>query len=200
MFNNNPHQDHQMLPGAILCTHKLNQNKTTAPPLRYLLRNNNQQQQHHNQNHNNRQTPILPRLPTKSIQAPPRPPKLRRMPNHALLHLIQQHNLPIQLLANLHAQLALPANARAELVELVVLVGDDLAVVGVDLLVVEGGVVGGGFGVGVVAVGEEGGAVGVVVVGGVVGEAHGFGRLAWLLLSGGEVGSERGVVGVRYCG
>jgi hypothetical protein len=73
---------------------------------------------------------------------------------HALLHIVQQHDLPVELVANLHAELALPADARAQLVELVVLVGDDLAVVCVNLLVVEGGVVGRGVVVWVVAVGE----------------------------------------------
>jgi hypothetical protein len=64
------------------------------------------------------------------------------------------------------------------LVELRVLVAEDLAVVFVDLLVVEGGWIGWGGGR-VVAVGEEGGAVWVVIFfagggRGVVGEADGF--------------------------
>jgi len=59
------------------------------------------------------------------------------MPINTLLHLIQQQRLPIQLVPNLHRQLALAPDAQAQLVELLVLVGDDLAVVRVDLLVVE---------------------------------------------------------------
>jgi hypothetical protein len=156
------------------------------------LCNNNQQDEYNNQNDNNSQTPILPRLPTKAIEASPRPHKLRRMPIHTLLHIIQQHHLPVQLVANLHAEFTLAPDTRAELVELVVLVGNDARVVLVDLLVVERGLVGWGVG-GVVAVGEEGGAVcGVGVVVGGVGEADGFGGLArgvgFLRLGGGEVG------------
>jgi hypothetical protein len=121
---------------------------------------------------------------------------------NALLDLIQQHDLAIQLVANLHAQLALPANGGAQRVELVILVAQHAAVVGVDLLVVEVGLVGWSVGVvrGVVAVGcvEEGGAVGVCfLVGiGIVGEADGFGRLARLGLCGCEVWGEGGVVGL----
>jgi hypothetical protein len=79
------------------------------------------------------------------------------------------------------------------LIELVILVAYDFAVILVYLLVIEAGVVGGYGGVGwVVAVGEEVCAVGVrgSVLWGVVGEAN---RL-WLwgvagfLLGGGEVG------------
>ena len=171
------------------------------------LRNNNQQHQHNNQHHNHRQTPILPRLARNPIQPPPRAPKLRRVPIHPFLHIIQQHDLAVQLIPNLHAEFALAADTRAELVELVVLLADHAAVVGVDLLVVEGGVVrglliGGG---GVVAVGEEGCAIGGFDgvwgrggVWGVVGEAHGFrggGALFGGLLGGGEVRGEGGVVG-----
>lgn len=69
----------------------------------------------------------------------------------------------------------------------------------VDLLVVEAGVIGRGFGAGLVAVGEEVGAVGVFgdVV---VAEANGLIGGAGFLLGGGEVGFEGGVVGFGGCG
>jgi hypothetical protein len=60
-----------------------------------------------------------------------------------------------------------------------------------------------GVGVGFVAVGEELCAVGIdlgLCGVGVVAEAHGFAGLAGLLLSGGKVGGEGGVVGVLDCG
>jgi hypothetical protein len=74
---------------------------------------------------------------------------------NTFFHIIQQHDLAVQLIANLHGELALAADTRTELVKLVVLVADHTVVVGVDLLVVECGNVGCGRG-GVVAVGEEG--------------------------------------------
>lgn len=128
------------------------------------------------------------------------------MPIHPFFNIIQQHHLPIQLTSNLHAEFALPSDTRAEGVELVVLLADDAAVVGVDLLVVEAGLVGCGIRVGVVAVREEGCAVwviGRVGAGGrrVVAEADGFvvgGSGA--LLCGVEVWGERGVVGGARCG
>jgi hypothetical protein len=52
--------------------------------------------------------------------------------------IIQQHDLPVEFVAYLHAEFALAANGRRERVELCVLVAQDARVVGVDLLVVEG--------------------------------------------------------------
>lgn len=95
------------------------------------------------------------------------------------LALVEQQDLAVQLVADLHRQLALAGDGLAQRVELRVLVRQDLPVVGVDLGVGEVGggdvvavacavVVGGAAGgVGVVAVGEEG--VVVFVVGGGLG-------------------------------
>lgn len=55
--------------------------------------------------------------------------------NEGLL-VLEHGDVVVELVANLHAQLALPRNGRAQPVELLVLVGEDLAVVGVNLLVV----------------------------------------------------------------
>lgn len=150
----------------------------------HSLGNDNQQDEYDNQNDNDGQTPILPRLSRKAIEPAPRSYKLGRMAIHALFHIIQQHHLAVELIPNLHAEFALAANTRAEGIELVVLVGDDAAVVGMDLLVVKVrvvwwcGVVGGR---GVVAVREQGGAGcgfggrwGPGGVGVCVGEADGF--------------------------
>ena len=51
------------------------------------------------------------------------------------LRLLEHGDLVVELVADLHAQLALAADALAQAVELRVLVGEDLAVVSVDLLV-----------------------------------------------------------------
>jgi hypothetical protein len=120
------------------------------------------------------------------------------MPIHALLHLIQQHDLPLQLISNLHTQLPLAPNTQSQLIQLVILVAQHLAVIFVDLLIVEAGVVGCGFGVGLVAVREKLCAIGIFrnVV---VAEADGFVGGAGLLLGGGEVGFEGGVVGFGGC-
>jgi len=109
--------------------------------------------------------------------------------------------LAVELVPNLHADFALTANASAEGIELVILVGDDAAVVRMDLLVVEVCVVGGRV-YGIIAVGEEGRAVCDIVVivfvgRGVVGKSDGFGGVlgqAWCLLGGGEVGGEGGMI------
>lgn len=81
---------------------------------------------------------------------------------HALFYLVQQHDLSIKLVANLHAQLPLTANAGAQLVKMVVLISKYLAMVLVNLLVVEVRLIGRGIGVWVVAVREERGTVGVL--------------------------------------
>jgi hypothetical protein len=82
------------------------------------------------------------------------------------------------------------------------LVADDLAVVLMDLLIVEMGMIRRGFRIGLIAVGEELCAIRVLVgVRGrrVVAKADGFASLARLLLGGGKVGLERWVVGVFDC-
>jgi len=157
-----------------------------------------QQHQYHDQHDNDGQAPVLLGLPAEAIQPAPRSPELRVVAINALLDLVEKHDLVVELVAYLHAELPLPADARAQLVELLVLLAYHLAVVLVNLLVRELRVVRRGILVrGVVAVGEESGAVGVlvVVVGvvlgrgrGVVCEAHGFGDGAGLLLGSGEVG------------
>lgn len=120
------------------------------------------------------------------------------MPIHALLHIVQQQHLALELLANLLAELSLPPDTRAQHIQLLVLLAQHLAVVRVDLLVVEIRVVGRGVGVGVVAVWEELCAVGIRRIG-CVGEADGFGF--WGLgLGGCEVALQGGVVGVCECG
>ena len=102
---------------------------------------------------------IMLQLPARAIQSP-------LMAIHVALDIIQHLDLPVQLVPDLDAQVPLPPDAFSEPVQLVVLLLDDVLVVRVDLLVVELGVVrpllvGGG---GVVPVGEEGGAVGGVLI------------------------------------
>lgn len=99
-------------------------------------------------------------LPARAIQPP-------LVPIHVALDIIQHLDLPVQLVPDLDAQVPLPADALAQPVQLVVLLLDDVLMVRVDLLVVELGVVGAWLVVGggrVVAVGEEGGAVGGVLI------------------------------------
>jgi hypothetical protein len=67
---------------------------------------------------------------------------LRSVPLNPFLHILQQQCLPVQLVPNLQTELALPANTCAQLVQLIVLVAEKFAVVLVNLLVVEGAVVG----------------------------------------------------------
>jgi hypothetical protein len=165
------------------------------------LRDYDQQHQYNNQHDNDRQTPILPRLLRKPIQPAPSPPKLRRMPIYPFLHIIQQHDLPVQLIPNLHAQFSLASDTRTKLVQLVILVAYNLAMVLVNLLIVELGLIGSGIGVWIVAVREQSCAVWIFSVcgvgRGVVAEADGLGGLAGFLLCGGEVGGEGGVVWFR---
>lgn len=119
------------------------------------LCDDDEQDQDDNEHNNDSQTPILPRLSRKTIQASPRPVKLGGMSIDAFLYIFEQESLAVEFIPNLHAQLALAANARAQAIELLILVADDLAVVFVDLLVVEVRVVGWSVGVGgVVAVRE----------------------------------------------
>lgn len=112
----------------------------------------------------------------------------------------------VQLITDLHAQLALAPDALAQPVQLLVLLLEDLGVVGVDLLVVElGGVVAVAVGlrVRVVAVAREEGVrrvlPGILVAAGAVAEADRFGGLG-----GGCVGEVRGegvvVGGGEGCG
>lgn len=60
---------------------------------------------------------------------------------HALFNLIQQPYLPLQLVADGGAEVALAGDGVREGVELGVLLGEDVRVVGVELGVGEGGVV-----------------------------------------------------------
>lgn len=94
---------------------------------------------------------------------------------HKRLLVLQHGNLVIQLIANLHTELALARDGFPQPVELLVLLGENLRVVCVDLLVVGegGGLVAVARGrVGIVAVGlvkERGGCgVFVVLIGGCV--------------------------------
>lgn len=103
------------------------------------------------------------------LQLPARPVQSPLVPIHVPVHIIQHLDLSVQLIPDLDAQVPLPADALPQPVQLVVLLLDDVLVVGVDLLVVELGLVGpllvaAAVGGRVVAVGEEGGAVGGVVV------------------------------------
>lgn len=59
------------------------------------------------------------------------------MPIHQPINLIQHRHLTIQLIPNLHRQLPLPPYALPEPIQLLVLRREHLAVVRVDLLVVE---------------------------------------------------------------
>ena len=140
--------------------------------------NNNQQNENDDEHDDDGQTPILLGLSRKAIQSPPRTMELGLMSIDAFLDIIQQHYVAIEFVAYLHAEFALATDARAQAIELVVLVLDDLAVVFMNLLVVEIGLVGRGIGIRIVAVGEEGCAIGIVVVvgafRGVVAEANGF--------------------------
>lgn len=193
------------------------------------LQNNNQQHQHNNQHHNRPHLPPLPAargIPRHPAHLPPGPLQRAQLAVGGALALVQHQHVLVELVADAQRQLALPLDRRAQRIQLRVLVGQDLSVVGVDLGVgqilrgdvvpVAGRVVILGLcccGLRVVAVGEELGA-GLLrfEVGGRGGEANGFllllggGRLGcwgggglWFGGGGlgvGEVGCERGVVGV----
>ena len=163
----------------------------------FLLGNHNEQHQHDNQHDNHRQTPILSRLPAEAVQPPARPAELGLVTINALLDLVQQQHLAVQLVPNLHAQLALPPDGGTQGVELIVLVTQHGAVVLVDLLVVEVRLVGRQLGILIaVRLVEQRRAVlgGVCVV--VVPEAHALGRMARLGGGGSEVGGQGRVVGL----
>lgn len=57
------------------------------------------------------------------------------MPIRHGLHLVQHGNVAVELVADLHTQLPLPTDALPEPVEVLILLGEDLGVVLVDLLV-----------------------------------------------------------------
>lgn len=97
------------------------------------------------------------------LELPPRAVQPPLVPIHVPFDIVQHLDLPVQLIPDLDAQVPLPADALPQPVQLVVLLLDDVLVVGVDLLVVQLGLVGPPVRR-VVAVGEEGGAVGGVFV------------------------------------
>lgn len=99
------------------------------------LENNNQQHQNDNQNHNRRHLLVIRRRPRNAPNLVPRTIQPSLVSIHKRLLVLKHSHMVIQLVANLHAQLPLPANRLAQPIELLVLVGQDLAVVLVDLLV-----------------------------------------------------------------
>ena len=103
------------------------------------------------------------------------------MPLHMPIHILQHLHLIVELVANLHAQFPLPPDAVAQAIQLLVLLPQHALVVRVDLPVVQRAVIRRQR-IGVVAVGEQSGAVGRFgVVGaagaGVVVKAHRLGRV-----------------------
>jgi len=175
-----------------------------ALPPNSSLCDDDQQHQDDDEHYDNSQTPILPSLSRKAIEPSPCAHKLGLVPVHTLLHIVQQHDLAVQLIAYQHAKLPLTPDACAQLVQLVILIAHHLAVVLVDLLVVEMRLIGRLAISRVIAIREEGGAIGVFGRRcGVwaVGEADGFGEVCFLLLlRGGEVGRQGGVVWGCECG
>lgn len=119
------------------------------------------------------------------------------MPVHRLVHLVQQQDVIVQLVAYLNAQLPLPPDRLAQSVKRLVLLLQHPAVILVDLGVGKVGLIRRAGVVGVVAVGEERRAVNVLLLGN-VGEADGLvlRRCGALGFSGAEVGGEGGVVGL----
>lgn len=146
------------------------------------------------------------------------------MPVYQRLLVLKHSNLVVQLVPDLHAELTLPADTCAQRIELRILLGEDLAVVRVDLHVVEprGRIAIARGRVWVVAVGlveercgglliGEGCGVGVLEAHGLVGRraAGGAGAEGARLFAGrgrggggcvGKVGGEGRVVGMREGG
>lgn len=192
------------LPKRPLCPYSLHENKKDDTP---LFENSDQQDQNDDEDHNGRHLLILTGPFGDLAQHPRRAIQATLLTIRDALDLVQHGDVAIQLVANLHANLALAADGLAEAIELLVLLLEDLGVVLVQLLVahLDGGVaVAGIIGVmvGVVAVGAEelrcwGG--------GGVAEAHRLGLARRRGRRGrggvGKVGRERGGVGVRErCG
>ena len=171
------------------------------------LQHRDEQHQNHHQHYDDRAALIIIRPPRNLPKPVPCATEPALVAVDVALDLVEHEHVLVELVADARAQLALPADRRAQPVQLVVLLRQHLRVVRVDLLVGEAVRVRHGEGrVGLVAVGEERLARGVRGGGrGVVAEAYGFGGGARRGGRGGgrggggvrEVGRERGVVGLR---
>lgn len=104
-------------------------------PLR-SLQDRNQQHQDDNKHDNSNHLLALPSGPRDPPDLPARALEPRGVPVDEGLLVLEHGDLVVELVADLHAQLALAADGLAQAVELVVLLAQDAAVVRVHLHVV----------------------------------------------------------------
>ena len=130
------------------------------------------------------------------------------MPIHVLLDVVEHLDMIVELVANLDAQLPLPADAVTQPIQLLVLIPEHVLVVLVDLLVVQLALVRRGPAVlGFVPIWEQRGAVGVVLFircgssgARVVGKADGFGRVGRVRVGTLEKRGRGGIPGSNVLG
>lgn len=101
------------------------------------FQDDDQHDQNKDQNDNGSHLLVIPRLPRKRAQVPPRLIKRGLMPIDMSIDLVQHLDMLVQLIANLDTQLPLPPDALAQPIQSLVLLRNHLLVVLVDLHIVQ---------------------------------------------------------------